>query len=274
MKLPLIQNKSGTVAYVRPPTAIRCHKSPVLPARTGACRGQRRRSMPIVLLLLALLHAITGASCLDKSVTGEQQSPDTNTLPMFELIPGVWVRQYASGHEEYDFDPTGAYAFRAYTNGKITPDQTSTGTWSASADFLTINTEITQEISPFVVNLDAFSRTQVYLRKSVAEGGLEGTWEYRVERFQTKGGQSDPVLTSTRTDTLVLFGDGTSTFSSQELTASGVTIGQAIVDRPGTWISEGDTITVSDSVHVVEFKQVGDRIYDTNSSWIYTFSSE
>lgn len=266
MKPHQIQNNRTAPANPRVPTTKLCTQSEMSVDTTGRIPSVEWMHGHTIKWILVATIAL---SCTDDAQDASTVQTDTNVVAMVDLIPGLWVREYASGREEYEFGAAGDYAFRAYTAGKSTPDQTSTGTWSADAQRLTVDTGTTREVSPFVVDSETFSRSQVYVRMGTDSNSPIGTWEYRIERFQTKNDPPDLTLTSTRTDTLVFFNDGTSTFSSQELTANGSAIVPPVVDRPGTWTLTGTTIAVSDSVHVVEYELMGDRIYDTNSSWIY-----
>jgi len=236
---------------------------------------------PRALIALGLMIG-TAVGCGDDSPgAGEGDSE-------FSALEGSWTRTHASGHYRYTFttvDAEQVFLNESFEAGSTTPVNSSAGSVSALNGFLALwtacdlstGTPGSQEVGPYAIHSDGFSREQVYLPAS-AEQGIVGMWSFAWERYvdlDCAGYPENP--TKTRTDVLELREDGTCRFTSNEMTTTSsgsfVPIGEA-VDREGTWTLEEEggvqKVTTSDAQAVKEYAlTAAGALVDLNPSHWY-----
>lgn len=185
-----------------------------------------------------------------------------------ELLAGKWVREHKAGKTEYEFRADGTYTQLAYATPLATaPDTTTDGTFTAAGGVLTLTTALSAEVGPYVRDGGTFSREQVFLRSGSGEGAV-GTWEYTRERNRRTAEGEPLTLDEKVEDRITLGADGAMKWSHKVLGAGGQTLED--VTRDGTWTEEGGVVTTQDPDQVLELKLVGDTLYDTRGSWLYT----
>lgn len=233
-------------------------------------------------MVLCCLTLATLSSC------GGEEGGAIAAPSEFIALEGSWTRSHASGHYVYTFtssESADLFTHESFALGTPTPVNSSSGNASAlnshlalwTACDLSTGTPGSQEVGPFAIHEDAFSRDQVYLPLT-PDQGIVGVWTFAWERFvdlDCAGYPDHP--NKTRTNTLELRDDGTSRFTSAEMTTTAggsfVPLGEPI-DREGTWSLEGEggvqKVTTIDAqlVNEYELSQSG-ALVDLNPSYWY-----
>jgi len=208
---------------------------------------------PLVRLPIPALIALAFA-LLALSACGEFDPGSEGAGSGFGALEGSWTRTHASGHYVYTFlsaEGGDSFTHESFEIGASTPINSSSGGASALDDHLalwttcelTTGTPGSQELGPYAIHGQAFSRDQVYLPMD-PDAGLHGIWLMNWERYVDTDCTGYPDAPhKTRTDTLEFHEDGTFRYTSNEMTTTPggtvVPLGQAI-DRWGTWLLEED----------------------------------
>ncbi len=198
-------------------------------------------------------------------------SPECSPLETADdsWIVGTWRQETLSNTYQIAFMDDGSYRQETFLTGEISPMQTTEGNYTTDNGVLARTTATSRLETPFFANGALFAWEQVFLRTDAGDC-IPGMWSYQKKEYLT-GASGNLELDKVRTDIVVLHEDGTAELSSQTIKqATSLPVpGTPDYHQQGTYVIDGDEVTVQSEQSLRAFRWVGGRMYDLAPAWLY-----